>query len=382
MKDFLWLVRKTLKNAFGQKSSWIIYIGLPLAGVLLSMLLNGNISSGSLKIGIVNQDGDQAITQDAIQFVGSLNQVKLTMTDEASMNDEITSGKLDSGIVLPAGFADSVRQGKPLPVDIVSVKGAQVTAYVKALLDQYLGSIASIGQGTKGDTQAFDQVYAAYNQHGFAFDAETLKDTSNRKDMTYQSVGFLVSFMMFSAVGLTEIILKEKENRTFLRLLSSPISARAYVFSNVAVSLLVLLFQSFMTLVFMKYVFRIDSGIPFGQMYAVLVLFALAAISLALLIVSLAKNSNAAGALQNLIITPTCLLAGCFFPISIMPDTVKKISNFMPQHWLLDTIDKLQNGSSFGSLGLNFGILLAFAAVFAVIAIFRFSRNNDVRQFI
>jgi ABC-2 type transport system permease protein len=86
--------------------------------------------------------------------------------------------------------------------------------------------------------------------------------------------------------------------------------------------------------------------------------------------------------LQNLIITPTCLLSGCYFPVDIMPDSVRKISNFLPQHWLLDTVDKLQHGTAFGSLTLNLAILLAFAVAFALVAIYRFGRNNDTRLFV
>lgn len=98
--------------------------------------------------------------------------------------------------------------------------------------------------------------------------------------------------------------------------------------------------------------------------------------------VAFAKSRAGAGAISNLIIVPSCLLAGCFFPMEIMPDTVRKISTFLPQHWLLDAVNKLQQGYSLGSLYLNIAILLAFATVFALIAIYRFGRNNDSRQFV
>jgi ABC-2 type transport system permease protein len=129
-------------------------------------------------------------------------------------------------------------------------------------------------------------------------------------------------------------------------------------------------------------VFRIDSGISYGRMIPALLLFALTAVGLSLMIVAFAKTSRSAGAMQTLIIIPTCLLAGCFFPMDIMPETVRRISKFMPQHWLLDMINKLQQGFSLGSLYLNMAILVAFAAVFALIATFRFGRNNDIRQFV
>jgi ABC-2 type transport system permease protein len=382
LKDMNWLIRKTLKNTFRSKKAWLLYLGLPIIGILVSMLLEGNTSGDVLRVGIVNLDGDQAITQDAIRFVEGLNHIKITLTDEKSLRGDITAGKLDSGLVFGQGFATSVREGTPKNLNLVSVKGAQVTAYVKSLLQSYIGNVAAIGKEAQGDQASFDAIYSDYKQSSFKVSAQTVTDTSNTKGMTYQAIGFLITFMMFSAVNLSELILKEKENRTFLRLLSSPVSARTYVLSNVIVNIIIMFMQILLTVFLMKNVFNIDSGIPYGQLIPILLLFALAAIGLSLLIVAFAKSISGAGALQNLIITPTCLLSGCYFPVDIMPDSVRKISNFLPQHWLLDTVDKLQHGTAFGSLTLNLAILLAFAVAFALVAIYRFGRNNDTRLFV
>ncbi|RJG17692.1 ABC transporter permease [Paenibacillus thiaminolyticus] len=382
MSEVIWLIRKTMTETFRNKKNWLVYFGLPVVGVLVSMMLYANNSSGTLRVGMLNLDGNDAITQDAIRFLEGLNQMKVTIMDEAAMKRDIAAGKLDSGIVFGEGFAASVRAGQPDHLDIISVKGAQVTAYVKAMLQNYVGNVAAIGRSAGGDDAWFDKIYDAYSQQRFKVMAETLEDTSNLKSMTYQSIGFLVAFMMYSAVNMSEMILKEKENRTFLRLLSAPVSARTYVLSNVAVNVVIMLLQITVTLIVMKNILHIDSGIPYGTMIAALFLFALTAISLSLLIVAFSKSSTGAGALQNLIITPSCLLAGCFFPMDIMPDTMRKISNFMPQHWLLDMINRLQQGVTLGSLSLHMAILISFAVVFALIAIFRFGRNNDIRQFV
>lgn len=382
MKDMLWLIRNTLRNTFRKKSSWIIYFALPLAGVILSMLIYGNTSGADLRVGIVNLDGDRPVAADAIRFVEDLNHVKVTMTDEAALNKEIAAGNLDSGIVFGAGYEAAVREGRQPDIRIVSAKGAQVTAYVKAMLDGYVGNVAAIGQAAKGDPAKFDAVYAEYMKNGFKMDSDSLKDTSNVKSMTYQSIGFLLMFMMFSASNLAELILKEKENRTFLRLLASPVSARMYVLSNVLVTAFILLLQIVFMLAVMRFVFNIDSGVPFVVLLVSLFLFSLAAIGLSLLLVAFSKNSRSAGALQTLIITPTCLLSGCTFPPEIMPDIIQKIASFLPQSWLLNTVTELQAGRTFGSLYLNLAILVGFAAAFSLIAVYRFSRNNDVRQFI
>ncbi|WP_201007941.1 ABC transporter permease [Paenibacillus glycanilyticus] len=382
MNNILWIVRKQLLSTFRKRSSWIVYFGLPVAAILLSMLIYGSSSGGTLKVGILNQDGDKTLTQDAIHFVEGLNNVKITMVDQASMNKDIASGKLDSGLIFEEGFAGSVRNGQPAHLRIVSAKGAEVTSYVKALLEGYVGNVASIGQSTKNDADAFDAIYADYKKSSFKFESESLEDTAKYKDMTYQTIGFLLMFLLFSAVNMSNLILKERENRTFLRLLSSPLSARGFVLGNVLVTFIIQALQIVVTLLVLKYAIGIDSGMPFGEMLGILLLFSLVAIALALLLTAFSKNSKGASALQTLIITPTCLLAGCFFPSEIMPDTVQKISSFLPQHWLLDTITKLQDGQAIGSLALNLFILLAFAVVFTLIAIYRFNRNNDVKQFI
>ncbi|NQF15721.1 ABC transporter permease [Brevibacillus sp. HB1.3] len=382
MNEMLWLIRKTLMETFRSKKSWFTYLGLPIAGVLLSLTLYSNAGSGTIHVGIINQDGDQVITQDTIQFIERLESVKVTVIDEQTMREQIVSGELDSGIVFESGYAASVRKGTPAHLNMVSVKGEQVTAYVKAMLHSYIGNLAAIGKTAQADEAKFTKLYTAYQEQSYKLHTVTLQDTSNVTRMTNQSIGFLIMFMMFSAVNMSEIILKEKENRTFLRLLSSPMSARSYVFSNIIVNMFILLLQIIVTLLVMKNVFGIDAGVSYVQMILPLFVFALGAIALSLMTVAFAKSRAGAGAISNLIIVPSCLLAGCFFPMEIMPDTVRKISTFLPQHWLLDAVNKLQQGYSLGSLYLNIAILLAFATVFALIAIYRFGRNNDSRQFV
>jgi ABC-2 type transport system permease protein len=127
---------------------------------------------------------------------------------------------------------------------------------------------------------------------------------------------------------------------------------------------------------------NIGIGLPFWQMLVVMMVFALVAVGISLVIVAFASSSSAANSFTNLIITPTCLLAGCFFPIDMMPKTLQKIADFMPQRWVLDIITKLQQGTSFESLYLNIMILLAFAIAFFLLAIYKFSRNNSVKNYI
>lgn len=381
MKDLIWLIKNNIKVAFTSKRSFLLYFGLPIIGVLVSMLLYGGSSEMTTRVGIVNQD-NAALAMDTIKFMEGLDHMKVTVIQEPEMENLLASSKLDSVIVLEAGFGQSLRDGNPGHIRLVSIKGAQITTFIKSYLYSYIDNVAAIGRTSKGDSATFDKVYAGYRQSTFKLTTSTVEDTSVTKAMTYQTIGFLITFMLFSAVNLSEMILRERERRTYLRLMSSPIHARQYVASNVVVNLFVMTVQIVVTLLMVRYVFHIDTGVPVRSMFVMMMLFALTAIGLSLAIVSFAKNTNGAGAMQNLIITPTCMLAGCFFPADIMPATVKKIAEFLPQHWLLDAITRMQQGEAFSSLYLHMLILLAFALAFFLLAVYKFGKNNDTRSFV
>ena len=118
---------------------------------------------------------------------------------------------------------------------------------------------------------------------------ETLEDTSKNKDMTNQTMGYLIMFMLFSAVNLSGFILKEKENRTYFRLLSTPIDGKKFILSNVAVNMMILTLQIVIAVLFLTNVFHTNINMPFIVMIGVLMIFALIAIGLSLVIVSFQK---------------------------------------------------------------------------------------------
>jgi len=380
MKDILWLIQKTLSVLLKNKKGLLIIIGLPIIGSLISFSIYGNVGQGTLNIGVVNKE-NQYIANDTVKFLEGLNHVKVSKIKESEVEDKLTSKKLDGVITLNKGFSQSVRDGKPSHIEVASIKGDQVTGFVKSYLYNYIDNIVAISKVAQNDQSTFDNMYAGYQKSSFKVKAETLQDTSKNKDMTNQTVGYLIMFMLFSAVNLSELILKEKENRTYFRLLSTPIDGKKFILSNVAVNMIILVVQIVVAVLFMTNVFHTNINMPFMVMIGVLMIFALVAIGMSLAIVSFAKNATSANAMQNIIITPTCLLAGCFFPFEIMPTSVQKIADFLPQRWLLDTIGKLQQGTPIADLYLNILILFAFAIAFFLIAIYKFGRNNDARNF-
>ncbi|HDX9610494.1 TPA: ABC transporter permease [Bacillus toyonensis] len=381
MKDIFWLIQKMLSVLLKNKKGLLIIISLPIIGTLISFSIYGNVGQGTLNIGIVNKE-NEPIANDTVKFLEGLNHVNVSKIKESEVEDKLTSKKLDGVITLDSGFSASVREGKPSHIEIASIKGDQVTVFIKSYVYNYIDNIAAISKVAGKDQSTFNSMYASYQNSSFKVKSETLEDTSKNKDMTNQTMGYLIMFMLFSAVNLSGFILKEKENRTYFRLLSTPIDGKKFILSNVAVNMMILTVQIVIAVLFMTNVFHTNINMPFIVMIGVLMIFALIAIGLSLVIVSFSKSSAASNAMQNIVIVPTCLLAGCYFPYDIMPKAVQKVADFLPQRWLLDTIAKLQQGIPFSELYLNILILFAFAIAFFLITIYKFGRNNDARNFV
>lgn len=381
-KDIMWLMLSTLKRTFRKRSSWLIFFGLPVAGILVSTLLYGGSGQNVLRVGIVNQDNGQRIAADTIKMVQGLKNIKVVQVSEGELRKKLAASDLDTGIILGSGYSKSIRDGNPDHITIQSVKGATVTAYIKAMLNQYIDNISSISRVAGTDPAKFDQLYGAFQSKQFKLAVSTVEDTSSTKRMSYQSIGFLIMFMMTSAVNLSELILINRENRTYFRILSSPISSRTYVISNILVNLCVMLAQIVVALFFLTYVFKLSTGMSMGPLLIILGLFSLTSVGISLVVVAFSKNSASAGALQNFIVTPSCLLSGCFIPLEIMPSAVRRIADFLPQNWVLESFEKLQTGAAITSIWFNMVLLLGFAVLFFLIASYKFGRNNDTRNFV
>ncbi|WP_312473710.1 ABC transporter permease [Neobacillus sp.] len=381
MKDILWLIQNTLRVTFRKKKNIIMYLFMPLIGIFISLLAYGGDQKMTLHVGIVNQD-ESEITADTIQFLAGLENVKITEIEAGKVQDQITSGKLDSVITFEKGYSDSVLAGRPDHIQLTSIKGAQVTGFVKSYLYQYVDNISTISRAADGNQQTFRQMNQDYQHSNFKLSTSSLEDSSKNKNMTNQTIGFLIMIMLMSACNLSEIILLEKEKRTYFRLLSTPINARKYLLANVLVNMIVMTIQVVITLTIMKSIFNIGLNMTYWEAAVVMLLFSLIAVGLSLVLISFSNSRSAASALQNLIIMPTVMLSGCFWPVEVMPTTLQKIANFLPQRWTLDTLTKLQEGHSISELSLHLLILFAFAAAFFLIAVYKFSRNTTTQNFV
>lgn len=366
---------------FRKKGNIIIYIFLPLVGVFFSMLIYSGSGSSVLRIGISDRDTGSPAA-DLKGVLETTKGFKMQEVKENEISNMLLDQELDAAVVIPSDYSDSIYSGKAAEITVIAVKGRDTTVWIEQILNNYTDTLYKLGLASNGDRGVFDKMYAQYRAGAARFETEELEDEETGKSMTVTSAGFLIMFMMLGAGLITSFILKEKRDRTYFRICSAPVSAGQYIAANSVTGLIIVMIQTVLIQLVMGLVLHIDTGINAISMFIILVFFGIVAVALGLMIAAISASSYMAGTLNTLIMTPTCMLGGCYWSVRLMPDFMQKISYFVPQRWAIDAIQKLQAGGGQGDIAINLVILAAFAAAFILIAIYRFSRSGNLRKFV
>ncbi|WRU94025.1 ABC transporter permease [Priestia filamentosa] len=228
MKETGWIIKNIIKSLLNMKGGLLLYLFIPLAGIILSTVIHGS-DNPDIRIGVVDED-KSGLTKDTFSFLKGLENMNVEKISIKQQEESLTAGEKDLIIIFNSGFEESVKRGKPEGIELVSLKGEEATAFVKSYLASYIDNVASIAHGTEGDEE-FQLVYNRYQNSEVSVTAGTLENTSQYKQMTYSSIGFLIVIMLSFAMSLSLLILKEKETDyllffTHAYFLLYPITAR------------------------------------------------------------------------------------------------------------------------------------------------------------
>ncbi len=381
MRNLLLLILNNLKVTFRKKGNIVVYVFLPLTGVLISLLMYGDTSVAKLDIGFVDHDGKVLAAELKDEF-GAVEGFTVSDVSEEEISDKLLSFELDAAVVVPENYTDSIYSGNAADIEIFSLKGQETTVWIEQVINTYTSSMLRLSDAAGGDQAAFDRMLGQVKEGTIELKLETVEDRAIGKSMTVTSVGFLILFLMLGTGFTSGIILKEKRIRTYHRICSAPVSARQYLLANSITSMLISIVQIVILLVVMRFAIRIDTGVNDVYMFFILLVFAMVSVGLGLIITAFASTSYMAGTMSTLIITPTCMLGGCYWDIRLMPEFMQKIGFFVPQRWVIDAIMKMQTGSDFADIYLNLLVLAAFALTLTLAAVYKFSRANNVQKFI
>ena len=352
MEQFISFVIKETKHILRDKRTMLILFGMP---VVLMLLFGFAISTDvrNVRTVVVTSQRDH-LTQQVVDRLAQSEYFLITATVATPREAErlIRSQKADMAIVFAPDFA-STKSGVQFLVDGADPNMSQQwTSYAQ-------GVIANPQGGLVNSKLLYNpQMKSAYN-------------------FVPAIMGMLL--MLVCAMMTSISIVKEKERGTMEVLLVSPVRPLLVIVAK-AVPYLMLAFAILVTILLMA---RFVLGVPLiGSLFwilAISVLYILLALSLGLLISSIAQTQLVALLLSAMVLLmPVVMLSGMMFPIESMPDILQWISAVVPPRYYIQAMRKLMiMGVGIAEVKQEALVLLGMTALLLTIALKKFNTRLE-----
>ncbi len=133
MRQVFLLTKSILKRTFRKKSNIITFILLPLLAVFIALFLNASGTSYS-KIGVVDLN-ESYLSKDMIKSIDSKKNFVVVKVPKNNMNKQLLDKKVDCVVVIPKDFHEEIIEGNFKKLDIISVRGEDITSWIKKLFE-------------------------------------------------------------------------------------------------------------------------------------------------------------------------------------------------------------------------------------------------------
>lgn len=375
-----------------RKEKWVLLIMMGLALLFASVFgtvfgAGGGRGLPKIPVGIADYD-NTPLTGATASELASSGAYSVTKLTEDQLRRDIREGRLEVGYVFPEGFQESLGGSTPLPVQALSLSTSKLAMTVGSLVEKVVAdyilseAVSSVTEET-AHSLGLDQVI---DPRGVA--AEALSDLKDRpvlsvayepvvmrivedggddagESRSYLSMGIYLMFTMFTVIFQAGDILEERQEGTWARLLTTPVSRASILGGKNLGAYIIGLGQVAVLFLAGRFLFGVDYGPSPILVAAILMMFLLCVTGLGILLSTVVRTSVQLQALSPIVITATCMLGGCYWPLEIVSPTMRTISKFTPQAWAMGALnDVVARGAGLSSIYLPLLVLAGFTLVF------------------
>ena len=366
------LVRKDLVLYFSNRRALVMSI---LAPIVIAAFFGAVFGSGSEKpsripIALADRDAS-ALSRAIVASIAAEPAFEVKNVDTEAAFALARQGKVRAAVVLPPGFAEQTRKallaGGAKAVVEVRYDPSQATALalVRGLLAQHV--MKALGDTIGGPGAA------AFGLPFTTDDVASIAADRPYNGYAHAFAGMGVQFILFMGIEVGVGVLLARRMGLWKRLRAAPLSRTLLLGSHIAsgaITAVVLLAIIYAAAIAIFHV-RIDgSAVGF---VAIAIAFALLTSSFGLLIAAIGKTPEATRGLAIFATLVMVMLGGAWVPSFVFPQWLQTASLAVPTRWAVDGLDAM----TWRGLGIDAAVgpvvvLLAFAALFTAIAIWRF----------
>jgi ABC-2 type transport system permease protein len=425
MNAFIALVRKDLVLYFSNRRSLIMSIAAPIliAAFFGSLFGGGDNKPAHIPVAITDLDHSE-LSAKIVAAMRADPALAITEASQAEALAQVNAGTLRAAITLPAGFGEQAGAAlfgsadKPEIVLNHDPSQSMVLPLVRGLLAQHVmenvsqsvfsgagplmktmreqvsanpqlpaeqrseliamfDSVARVQDRAASGASAASGAAAGGPRFSVPFSTREVeagsKPESRYNSYAHSFAGMGVQFILLMGVDMAIALLTMRRLGLWKRLRAAPLSRAKLLGSRIASTALIALivFTVIYAVAFGVFNVRVDGSVI--GFIAVLMAFALLTASFGLLIAALGKTPEATRGLAILATLLMVMLGGAWVPSFVFPAWLQTISSFVPTRWAIDGLDAMTwRGLPASAALLPVAVMLAFSAVFAVLAIARF----------
>lgn len=365
------IAKYELIKLFRNKTVLLIMIALPVAFTFVMALAFGSADAPEerkIPVGIVINDSSELV-YELISGVKKDRTINVIEMEESELFEKVKNTGIEAGFIIPDDFTAKISKGGipqiqtvKLPVSVAfrAAEGVIRAEYSRMLISE---AVRTYFEDKLGGMDISERVLIIED---IAYEIEKNlnkppvisvreakiygeEESTDFNGKTYSSIGIAVMFAMFTIVFGAGEILEDKKNNTWGRLLTTPVHKSEIMAGKVLGTFLRGWVQISILILLGQFVLGVEWGNSLHATFIVFSIYILSITSMGMFMSSIVKTNSQLGAYSSIIIVSTSMLAGCYWPLEIVPEFMQKIAMLFPQYWAI----KALNNTVSANLGMS-----------------------------
>jgi ABC-2 type transport system permease protein len=402
------IVIKDLKQMF---KDWKVALFLVVAPILFTILMGvafsgaGAEKDNRLSIAWINNDNESGMAAafgKALQMTGDIKLEERQPDQYEKMKTDVRQNRLAGALVVPEGFGKQILNGKVAQIEVIVNEGSSEAATFGEITRLVISQLLSAVQGSRLSAMTQDQLGLLADEAAFAsavdqgvqlafeewnnppytvvvekVGAEAVKKESKKfNPYTQSSPGMIIQFTINGLVASAAILTMERRQRTLQRLLTTSVSKVEIFAGHFLAMFVIILLQQTLLVIFGQFL-GVDYLRQPMAILLVMVGLSLWLASMGLLIGAAAKSEDQVVLFSLIAMFLFTALGGAWFPLEGTGKAFYAIAHFTPGAWAMDGFQNIiQRGLDITSVLLPFGVLVGYALLFFVIAVWQFRKET------
>jgi linearmycin/streptolysin S transport system permease protein len=393
MTKILAIAWKDTLLRFDGWSRWLFFLILP---IVFTVVLAGGTGSGDSRIRLVVVDeANSSLSADLVAALQDSQAVRPDLLTLAQAEKQLSQRSASAVLIIPAGFDLAHLEQGSLPLELrqqpndmdamVAQRAVQsVISRVSSATDIANSSVAAAEKTRPFATPADRQAYfneALKQAQSLLSEAPSrvkesqgnTKDTIDYDPRANSSAGQLITWVFIPLIGISSMFASERQKGTLRRLLTTPTRKSTYLLGTILGQVVTALVQMSLLVGFGILVMKLNWGSHPLALLVMMAASALAAAALGTTLGTFVKTDSQASGLSIMAGMVMALLGGCWYPLELFPKAVQAVVQVLPTTWAMrGLLDIVLRGQGLAVVLPIAGVLLAFAAVFFAVGIWRF----------